>query len=420
LSPSGQAREKLRSDERNEMSVTSKKDHATVYFIGSTPPGLASSENRQQAGFDELHNSKRSVVRHTAAAACLFLTVLVSSLHAQDLPNAPAATEGSPIPVITGFVSYQTNIGQGTFDLNPEFDPVVLLPIGRKVLLQAEFDMSLDVAHTSGTWGPAAVDHGFDYLQATYFAHPNLSLVAGRYLVPFGIYRERMHPLWIRYLQAEPISFTLNATSGNGPMVRGGAHLTHGADVTYSAYYSAADSTAILQSDKQAGFRTSVVLPGRHMEIGTSYNHTMGSGAHTMFGTDFTWIGRRLPLDVRSETLFSKEAGKTYWVEGAYKLSQLGRSPLLRYTQLVFRQEEYWLPSNSANLSMMTGTMGSLPDTNTTRSTAGADYSLTPNIRLNAAYQGSYATAEHSHTWNMGLTYRFAIPALQSLKGDPK
>jgi hypothetical protein len=348
--------------------------------------------------------------RRGAAALCLLLAAIVSTLNAQNLPNAPEANGGSPIPVITGFMSYQSNISQGTFDLNPEFDPVVLLPVGNKLLLQAEFDMSLDVEHTSGSFGPAVVDHGFDYLQASYFAHPNLTVVAGRYLVPFGIYRERMHPLWVRYLQAEPISFTLNATSGNGAMLRGGAHLTENADVTYSAYYSASDKNPVLQSDKQAGFRSSIVLLNRHMEIGTSYNHTMGDEAHTMFGTDFSWSPRRLPLEIRSETLFSKQAGNTYWAEGAYKLSKLGKSPLLRYTQLVFRQEQYWMPSGSVDLSSMTGTMGSLPDTNTTRSTMGADYSLTPNLRLNAGYQGNYATAEHSHAWNMGLTYRFAIP----------
>lgn len=353
--------------------------------------------------------------KYCAPIICAFLSAFgAATLFAQELPDAPSARRESSVPVITGFMSYQSNIGQGTVDFNPEFDPVLLIPIGNKLLFQSEFDMSLDVMRTSGSWGPAAVDHGFDYLQATYFAHPNLTVVAGRYLVPFGIYRERMHPLWIRYLQAEPISFTLNATSGNGGMLRGAAHLSPSADVTYSAYYSAADSMSILQSDRQAGFRGSIVLPQRHMEIGSSYNNTMGSGAHAMFGTDFTWLAKRVPLDIRSETLFSKQAGNTYWVEGAYKLSQLGRSPLLKYTQIVYRQEQYWLPSGTANLSSMTGTMGSLPDTNTARSTFGADYSLTPNLRFNGAYQGNYATAEHSHTWNMGLTYRFAVAALPS------
>ena len=295
---------------------------------------------------------------------------------AQDLPNAPEAREGRPIPVITGFMSYQSNIGQGTWDMNPEFDPVVLVPIGNRVLVQAEFDMSLDEVRDSGKFGPAVVDHGFDYLQGDFFVHPNLTVVAGRYLVPFGIYRERMHPLWIRYLQAEPISFTLNATSGNGGMLRGGAHVWEGADVTYSAYYSAETTPTIFQSDKQAGYRTSLVLLNRHMEFGTSYNHTMGAGAHNMVGTDFTWEPRRVPVEIRSETLFSKQAGNTYWVEGAYKLNKLGTNRFFKSTILVFRQEQYWMPANTSNMSAMGGTMGSLPDTNTTRSTVGATTGL--------------------------------------------
>jgi len=270
--------------------------------------------------------------------------------------------------------------------------------------------MSLDVTRDSGRWGPAYVDKSIEYLQADYFVHPNLALVAGRYMIPFGIYRERMHPLWIRNLQAEPISFTLNATSGNGAMLRGAAHLTPSVNVTYAGYYSAASTLKLMEADRQGGFRGSVLLPNRRIEVGVSYNRTMGSGAHSMLGTDFTWNLKRIPLDVRSETLFSKEAGNTYWVEGAYRLSKLGTNPLLRNTQLGFRQEQYWMPSTSTSTSTMSGTMGSLPDTNTKRSTAGMTYYLNPNLRLNAAYQGNYATSENSHTWNMGLTYRFAIP----------
>jgi hypothetical protein len=339
---------------------------------------------------------------------CATLMALAPTGHSQVLTQPRESGGISGIPVITGFMSYQSNIAPGTFDLNPEFDPVLLVPIGNKTLLSSEFDMSLDVSHTDGSWGPAAVDHGFDYLQVSHNISSNLTAVAGRYLVPFGIYRERMHPLWIRYLQQEPISFTLNATSGNGGMLRGGAHLGSYANVEYSGYYSAATSTMIVQSDKQAGFRCSLVLPEKRIEIGSSFNDTMGAGAHKMVGTDFTWLLKRVPLDIRSETLFSKQAGNTYWVEGAYKLSQLGRSSFLKYTSIVYRQEQYWLPKGAMNLSAMTGTMGSLPDTNTARSTGGAAYSLTPNLRFNASYQGNYATAEHAHSWNMGVTFRFA------------
>src|SRR5260370_9594336 len=180
-----------------------------------------------------------------------------------------------------------------------------------------------------------------EYLQHDYFAHPIVMLVVGRYMIPLGIYGERMHPLWIRDLQAEPISFTLNATSGNGAMLRGAAHLTPSVNVTYAGYYSAASTLKLMQADKQSGFRGSVLLPSRRIEVGVSYNRTMGSGAHNMLGTDFTWNLKRLPLDIRSETLFSKEAGNTYLLQDAYSLSKLGTNPLLRNTQLVFRQEQY-------------------------------------------------------------------------------
>lgn len=336
------------------------------------------------------------------------LMVLAPPGQCQDAPNPQESRSLPGVPVVTGFMSYQSNIGQGNYDLNPEFDPVLLIPLGDKTLFSAELDMSLDLMNTNGSWGSAAVDHDFDYLQVSHNLTNNLTVVGGRFLTPFGIYRERMHPLWIRYLQQEPISFTLNATSANGGMLRGGTRLGAHADLEYSAYYGAASTVKTLDADKQTGFRTSVLFPGRHVEIGGSFNNTMGAGAHKMAGTDFTWQPKRFPFELRSETLFSKQAGKTYWVEGAYKLSQLGRNPFLRYTTLVYRQEQYWLPKGVMNLSAMGGTMGSLPDTTTARSTGGMDYSLTPNLRLNASYQGNYATAEHGHSWNMGVTYRFA------------
>ena len=336
------------------------------------------------------------------------LMALAPPGRSQDAPTPQESRNLPGVPVVTGFMSYQSNFGQGTSDVNPEFDPVILLPLGNKTLVSAEFDMSLDVMKTNGSWGAAALDHDFDYLQVSHTLTNNLTVVGGRYLVPFGIYRERMHPLWIRYLQPEPISFTLNATSGNGGMLRGGTHLGSHVNLEYSAYYSAASTVKTLDADKQAGLRTSILFPGRHVEIGGSFNNTMGGGAHKMAGLDFTWQPRRVPFELRSETLFSKQAGKTYWVEGAYKLSQLGRNPLLKYTTLVYRQEQYWLPKGVMNLGAMSGTMGSLPDTTTARSTAGADYSLTPNLRFNTSYQGNYATAEHGHNWNVGVTYRFA------------
>jgi hypothetical protein len=266
----------------------------------------------------------------------------------------------------------------------------------------------MDLDRDQGTWGPAVVDHEIGYLQANYIAHPNLTVSIGRFLTPFGTYRERLHPLWIRNLQAEPILFALNDNSGNGVMLRGAAHATKDLDVTYATYYSVASTAKLIESDRQAGFRTSLVLPDRRIEVGVSYNHTMGDNRHNMLGMDFTWNLHRLPLDIRSEALTSKEVGKSYWIEAAYRLNRLGRNALLRNTQLAFRQEQYWLPHDPGAALNLVNAMSSLPDVNTKRSTLGLNYYLSHGVRLNAGYGGNYAVGEHTHTWNVGLTYRFA------------
>src|SRR5260370_16763902 len=104
-------------------------------------------------------------------------------------------------------MSYQTNLSPGTVDLNPEFDPTVLLPIGSKLLIQSEFDMSLDVTRDSGRWGPAYVDKSIEYLQADYFSHPNLTLVLPRYMIPFPISPQPIHPPCLPRLPAPPLTF---------------------------------------------------------------------------------------------------------------------------------------------------------------------------------------------------------------------
>ena len=350
-----------------------------------------------------------SPTRSVAILSLQLAMVLATAARAQQQPTPTAkSSEGGPVPVITGMMSYQSNFSPGTTDINPEFDPILLLPIGEKVLIESEFSMSMSLDRDQGQWGPAVVDHSVEYLQANYIAHPNLTVTIGRFLTPFGIYRERLHPLWIRNLQAEPILFSLNATSCNGAMLRGAAHVTKEVDVTYATYYSAASTVKVMDSDKQIGFRTSILLPSRRIEVGVSYNHTMGDNRHNMLGTDFTWNLQRVPLDVRAEALTSKEVGKSYWLEAAYRLSRLGHSPLLRNTQLVFRQEQYWLPGDPAAALNVINGMGGLPDTGTKRSTIGLNYYLSHGFRFNTAYGGNYATGENSHTWNVGLTYRFA------------
>jgi hypothetical protein len=158
----------------------------------------------------------------------------------QPVPATPSETPhvGSPIPAVTGFMAFQTSFAPGEQHINPVFDPILLVPLGNRLLVESEFEMNLDAVRGDGKWGPATVDHSIEYLQLNYIAHPNLTITAGRFLTPFGIYRERVHPLWVRNLQDEPIIFAMNANSSNGAMLRGDVRLSSGMNLTYSNYYS--------------------------------------------------------------------------------------------------------------------------------------------------------------------------------------
>ena len=324
---------------------------------------------------------------------------LAPALHAQQTTDAPSE---SPIPVITGNVSFQSTFESGTQTLSPEFDPVLLVPLGRKLLIESEFDMFTDVTHSDGQWGPTVVDHGIEYLQLNYIAHPHLTFTLGRFLTPFGIYRERLHPMWIRNLGEEPMLFAMNDNSSNGAMARGTARITSGMNVTYATYFSASTKNSLFSADRRAGTRASLFFPNKRFEVGASFSRVLGDTRYNMLGTDATWNLKKIPLDLRAEALRSTVLGSGYWLEGGYRLERLGRNAFFRNSLLALRGEQYRVPTISQTL------ISDLPDRNTSRATLGWTYSLYNGVRFNASYGRNFATGENHNIWTVGLTYRFA------------
>ena len=49
------------------------------------------------------------------------------------------------------------------------------------------------------------VEKDLDYLQADYIANRYVTITAGRFLTPFGIYNERLYPIWIRDLHRSAV-----------------------------------------------------------------------------------------------------------------------------------------------------------------------------------------------------------------------
>ena len=227
-----------------------------------------------------------------------------------------------------------------------------------------------------------------------------MTVVAGRFAEPFGIFKERMDARWIRDLQADPLILPFSDISGNGGQLRGGVPLSSKVNLNYAAYYSAAVNDNIAGSERQAGFRTSLFLPGPRLEVGFSFNHRLQDIHATGYGTDLTWNLRRMPLDVRAEALISPDAGHGYWAEGAYRLTS-GRFPRwLRRAQAVTRVEQYFTPSRPLQDT-------ELPTVNTTRVWGGGNYYLHDAVRLSLAYGRQFAMEGNHNLFDIGINFRF-------------
>lgn len=337
--------------------------------------------------------------RTTLGVLFMASIALAPVLHAQQVTEVISE---SAIPVITGDFSFQSTFGSGSQTLSPEFDPTLLVPLGGKLLIESEFDMSTDLTHSDGQWGPAVVDHGIEYLQLNYIAHPHLTLTMGRFLTPFGIYRERLHPMWIRNLADEPILFAMNDNSSNGAMARGTARLSAGMNMTYATYFSASTKNNQLSADRQGGTRASLVFPNKRFEVGVSFSRVLGDTRYNMLGTDVTWNLKRIPLDLRAEAIQTTILGKGYWAEAAYRLDKLGKNRFLRNSLLALRGEQYRVPTIGQTL------LDELPGQNTSRATVGWTYSLYNGVRFNASYGRNFAQGDNHNICTLGLTYRFA------------
>jgi hypothetical protein len=328
---------------------------------------------------------------------------IAAALAPQARTQDTTSTTESPIPVITGDFNFQSTFQPGQKMIMPEFDPVVLFPIGNKVLIESEYDMSTSLTDTSGQWGPAVVDHGMEYLQLNYIAHPNLTLTVGRFLTPFGIFRERLHPMWIRNVASDPLIFPMNDNSSNGAMARGTARIADGVNVTYATYFSTLTRNNQIQSDRRAGGRASLFFPDKRIEIGASYGRVLSDTHYGMIGADITWTPKRVPIDFRAEYEQTTRLGKGYWIEAAYHLNHLGHATFFRNSLLALRQEQYRAPLLSQSL------ITDLPDRTTVAPTLGYTYTMYNGVRFNASFGRNFATSETHNIWTVGLTYRFSI-----------
>jgi len=311
------------------------------------------------------------------------------------------------VPILSGAAGFFTNVQGGQTQLAPEINPVLLLPLGDRWLVEsrAQFEGEFEQPEGGGSFG-GKVSNEISYLQADYIANRFVTVAAGRFLIPFGIYNERLYPIWIRSLHPEPLIFSIATGSGNGGMLRGGFSLNKNVDLNYAAYFSAASTVHEFESDRSAGLRAGIFFPGERVEIGGSWQKSLQEERGDSFGAHFAWQPVAFVLNIRSEYAHSRQ-GSGYWVEGTYRLSQLhGWGGHLRHAELVGRAQQFFAGSIEEDEAVEYG----VPDVNTTQADFGVNYYLRDGLKASASYGRQFSPDGNFNLWTVGVAYRFAFP----------
>jgi hypothetical protein len=313
-----------------------------------------------------------------------------------------------PIPILSGTAGAFSFVTAGQNQWDAQINPVLLVPLGDRWLIEsrAEFEGTFQRPPDGGPYG-GPVSKNLDYLQADYIANPYVTVTLGRFLTPFGIFNERLYPIWIRSLQQDPLILPLSAQSSDGMMLRGGFPATPRANLNYAVYVSAIGTDHNnLEADRDAGGRVGVFLPGPRIEVGASFQKLLQDDRSNSFGFHFAWQPVRLPLNVHSEYARSSR-GSGYWVDGAYRLSQLHFwQKQMRHTEFAARVEQFY---NGSISDAEVGALG-LQTAATREGEFGVNYYLQDGLKALASYGRQFSSAGNLNLWVVGIAYRFLIP----------
>jgi hypothetical protein len=344
---------------------------------------------------------RRRYVRSIGAIA--FWLISAGSLSAQD--SQVVENHAGYVPVISGGAGYIHNVDGGITSLEPQINPGLLVPFGSHVLLESRGTFFGFYERENQTSGPfkGQVFKSVDYAQVNWLATSHVIASAGRYLLPFGLYSERLGPIWIKNLQDGPITAaigTRTSGSGNGFMLRGVAIQKPSYSLQYTAYFSALSNIDHLESGRATGGDVSVYLTHTRLEVGTSYQRFLQDRHINSVSTYVSWQPPSIPLDVKAEGDFSFN-GRGYWIESAYLFQQLPIPSLFRRTQVVVRMQQFFAANGGGN---------SLPRVDTQRFDVGLNYYVRDDLRFISSYGRSFSSQGNANVWNVGFTYRFLFP----------
>ncbi len=353
------------------------------------------------------HTRNKSAYRRRQGVALPGLVLLLLLLLSTGIAAQTADAE-KPVPILSGSVGAFSFVTDGQNLIDTQINPVLLVPLGEHWLIEsrAEFEGEFQRPPGGGPYGGAVEKH-VDYAQVDYIASPYVTVTAGRFLTPFGIFNERLYPVWIRALQPDPLILPINTAPSDGAMLRGGFPVNAKVNMNYAVYGSVTSiGIGSVDSERHVGGRMGFFFPGPRLEVGGSWLRTLQDDRKNAFGFHMGWQPAKVPLNLRSEFAHSFE-GSGYWIEGAYRLSQVPTwQKAMRRTEVVARLQQFY----TGEISRDGADDGDLPGANTREADFGVNYFLRDGLKGIASYGRQFSAAGNFNQWSYGIAYRFAIP----------
>lgn len=348
----------------------------------------------------------RNYRRHAFFTSLLSLLLAIDlSAKAQNAPPQDLETHAGFVPVLSGGAGYIQNEDGGVVSLEPQINPVLLVAFGKHVLLESRTDFFGFFQREHQTTGPykGKVFKSIEFAQIDWLANTHAIVSAGRYQLPFGLYNERLTPLWIHNLQDAPITATIGTRttgSGDGLMLRGNVVQRPSYSIQYTTYFSAFTNIHKLEAARTTGFDTSIFFPRPRLEAGVSYQRFLQDRHINSVATYVSWQPRGVPVDIKAEGDYSYN-GHGYWIESAYLFQQLPIPKVFRRTQAVARMQQFFPANGGGN---------SLPTVNSQRFDFGLNYYFRDDLRFVSSYGRRFSSQGNANVWNFGFTYRFMFP----------
>lgn len=126
-----------------------------------------------------------------SSLALLALLAMAGPLLGQQRSTAVLAGYGSALYEATADDEYVNNFSASV-------SPVILYTMGTDFLFETELEFSVEGEATQTT---------LEYAQLDYLGFDNVQIIAGKFLLPFGVFGERLHPSWINKLPTMPVLF---------------------------------------------------------------------------------------------------------------------------------------------------------------------------------------------------------------------